>query len=260
VLSNEDGPIEVEGPKPHVSERYVPQRIRILTLNALHGYPDFDRQNERFKETVAEFKRLDADILVLQETWFVSQHGSMAERLAEELRFNYVYARANGSFRHIGFEEGSAILSRFPIVEAKRVLLKPRDPWWENRIALVAKISAPRLGEFNVVGVHLSNSESADDQAAYLQHVLKDQSIHLIAGDFNALPDSRAVKAVVDLGFVEAKPKNASAEPWIDHVFFAPPWHHFVKDVSWVITTQPMPGVRDAISDHDGILVELRFR
>jgi endonuclease/exonuclease/phosphatase family metal-dependent hydrolase len=261
VLSNEDGPIEIAGPKPYVNENRVPhlKTIRILTLNVLHGFPDFERQGERFKEALAELKRLDADIVVLQEAWIVSGHGSMAERLGEGLGFNYAYARANGSYARIGFEEGSAILSRFPIVEAKRIVLQPRQPWWENRIALIAKLQVPRIGNVHVVGVHLSTSAIADDQAAFLLETLKEDSRVVIAGDFNSLPDSRAIKTVVNRGFVEALPKNASTEPWIDHVFLAPPWHLIVKDASWIITTRPVAGVRDAISDHDGILVELQL-
>jgi len=44
-----------------------------------------------------------------------------------------------------------------------------------------------------------------------------------------------------------------------DHVFlsaaFQKRWAG--DDTLWILATQPVPGVREAISDHDGILVEL---
>lgn len=264
VLSNEEGRMPVAGRTHYIGYRggIPPRKIRLLNLNVLHGYPDFEKQRDRFSDTVKELKRHDADIVVLQEAWITSKHGNMPEWLGAELGVNHAYARANGSHYHIGFEEGSAILSRFPIIEAERILLRPRRPWWEHRIALIAKVNVPDLGHVTVVGVHLSNSDAADDQAGYLIEILRDRSPDIIAGDFNSLPNARAMKAFVAGGFVEALPNNASAEPWIDHVFLSPAFHKRweIKEASWIITTQAVPGVRDAISDHDGIVVELRRR
>jgi endonuclease/exonuclease/phosphatase family metal-dependent hydrolase len=266
VLSSEDESIVVSSSGPPVylmdgSSIHV-NRIRLFDLNVLHGYPDFDKQHERFKDAVKDMERLNADILILQETWTVAPLGNMADRLSKELGRNFVYGRANGRYSHIGFEEGGAILSRFSILEAKRMCMQPRSPWWENRVALMAKLDIGWGRPLIVVGVHLSNSESADDQAEFLLNLLRESPPDILAGDFNSLPDSRAVKAVLAAGFVEALPGNKSAEPWIDHVFFSPRLlrHYAVSEASWVIATQPVAGVRDAISDHDGILVELTKR
>jgi endonuclease/exonuclease/phosphatase family metal-dependent hydrolase len=91
-----------------------------------------------------------------------------------------------------------------------------------------------------------------------MQHCAPD----IIAGDFNAEPNSRAMAVLREGGYIEAVPKNVSAEPWIDHVFISPEFHRRweITDASWIIATQPVPGVREAISDHDGILVELTRR
>jgi hypothetical protein len=63
-------------------------------------------------------------------------------------------------------------------------------------------------------------------------------------------------------GFSEAIPNNRSDHPWIDHIFLSPrsqqTWG--IASAVWIITSQPVPGVRDAISDHDGILVDLQRR
>jgi endonuclease/exonuclease/phosphatase family metal-dependent hydrolase len=256
VFANEEGAIAVIGQN---SKPTVPvTKIRLFDLNVLHGIPDFENQEQRFRDTVGELQQLDADILVLQEVWHTSKHGNLAERLGKVLGFNHVYARANGSLARLGFEEGSAILSRFPILEAQRFRMQPRSPFWENRIALLTKID---LGHetLTVVGVHLSNTPSADDQAEYLQTNLQQHAPDIIAGDLNAGPESRAVKAFLHQGFAEAGPNNKDRAPWIDHVFLSPTfqkrWH--IKDANCMYATQPVPGRRGPISDHDGILVEL---
>ena len=220
------------------------------------------RMND-IRDTVTELKRVDADILVLQEVWTTTQHGSMAERLAEDLHYNVAYARANGRYSHIGFEEGSAILSRFPIIEARRIHLKPRSPWWENRIAILAKLAAPGGTLPRSIGVHLSNSSSADDQAEFLLEIMKEHAPDIIAGDLNAEPASRAVKALRERGFIEAIPQNRSEEPWIRSHFhgvalFSTCWK--TKAYLGRCHETGAAGVRDAISDHDGIVVDLDLR
>src|SRR5262249_6357684 len=114
-------------------------------------------------------------------------------------------------------------------------------------------------GPLTLVGVHLSTSEAAGAQAEFLAEMVKEHSPHVIAGDFNSTPDSQAVQAVVKRGFIEARPGNLGAEPRIDHVFLSPMLNQLgeLREVSWVPTSRPVVGVREAISDHDGILVEL---
>src|SRR5262249_13176657 len=66
VLSNEDGPIAVTN---NVSHAPRPERLRIVVFNVLHGYPDFLGQEERFHNTIAAFRALQPDVLILQEVW-----------------------------------------------------------------------------------------------------------------------------------------------------------------------------------------------
>jgi endonuclease/exonuclease/phosphatase family metal-dependent hydrolase len=258
VLTNEDAGVPVFGRADKPTAAVT--RLRLFNLNVDHGYPSLASHENRYAETRDEIRRLDADLIVLQEVWNTQEHRNLARRLSDELGYQFAYARANGSIDRIGFEEGSAVLSRFPIVEARRMCLKPRRPWWETRIALIVRID---LGTeaITIAGVHLSNSESANDQAEFL---LEDSRTwpDLIAGDFNAEPTSRAVREFDARGFVELMPKKNSPLPWIDHVFLAPAFANRweVTDASWILATEPVIGVRSAISDHNGILVELRRR
>ena len=81
-------------------------RLRVLQLNAYHGYPDSegrllpptgdaDRLG-RAKRLEAAIARLRPDIVVLQEAWCTVTEGCLADRLAGAGGFHAVYARATG--------------------------------------------------------------------------------------------------------------------------------------------------------------------
>jgi endonuclease/exonuclease/phosphatase family metal-dependent hydrolase len=211
VLSNHEEALPVTRAAPDGPVRA--DRVRVVDFNVLFGIPDFEGQEDRFQDTLAVFRAVRPDVIVLQEAWDTTRHGNVARRLGEALRLNHVYARANGSRRWLGYEEGSAILSRFPILEARRVLLAPRRPWWECRIALVATLD---LGDrlLTVAGLHCHHQDEgvAAEQARSLLGRLDRQGPVLLAGDFNAGSDSEAVRQFVREGFVDALPGG------IDHL------------------------------------------
>jgi len=62
-----------------------------------------------------EIRRQDADIVCLQEVPWAPHIGSAAQYLAARTGLNHVYFRANGNRWTILFEEGEAILSRYPL-------------------------------------------------------------------------------------------------------------------------------------------------
>ena len=201
---------------------------------------------------------MDPDILILQEVWHTPAHGNMAERLAADLEMNYVYARANGSRRLIGFEEGSAVLSRFPITRASRLVLSPRQPWWETRIALVAAID---LGseEMTVVGAHLAyqDQKCTERQTMDLIARIPRAELLVLAGDFNAESDSASVRRVVAAGYSDTVPGG------IDHLFLPSRmglagWK--LERAAWTLREAELSrliGKQTAVSDHPGIVADL---
>lgn len=252
-------------PDPSASALDAPPRLRVLNLNVLHGYPDFDAQERRYGLTLEAFRALECHVLILQESWRTRHHGHLAERLAEDLGLNMSYARANGSLRFLGFEEGSAILSRYPIRRARKIVLEPRRPWWESRIALVATldVTLPRPGatneeELTVAGLHLTHRgvETAGRQARALASLLDPSSVLLVGGDFNAQSTSQAVRAFTEGGFVDLIPGG------IDHLLMAADglgrWR--VLEARRALDPEEMErltGQRVAISDHPALLVDL---
>ncbi len=242
-------------------------RLRILQLNAYHGYPDREGglaglsagapaasdRLERANRLASAINRLRPDVVVLQEAWCTVTEGCLADRLAEDLELHAVYARANGSLRWLGFEEGAAILSRYPIAVPETWPLLPDRDRFERRIALTARIDFPAL-PFEVVGVHAANGdpELAAAQSQHLLGQLLDRAERpaLIAGDFNLDSDHSALSRFGEAGYRDVLPGG------IDHVLVdarASGW--------WPLWSEWSAQSRATapISDHPGILVEFQL-
>ncbi len=236
------------------------QRLRIVDFNVLHGYPHFRGQEDRFAHLAVALEILDPTVVVLQEAWSVAGHGQMAERLGRELGMGVAYGAANGSRRLIGFEEGIAVLSRLPILAARRIHLPPRRPFWERRIALLVTLDLGGGETLMVVGVHLTNTsaEVAAAQARYLAHRLPASGFVIVAGDLNAPSDSAVTHPLSARGFDDTVPGG------IDHIFvggLSGAWS--IERASWTLRPQDLAqliGVAAEISDHPGIVVNLSCR
>lgn len=132
--------------------------ITVATLNMLHGLPRFEYLEPRRALILAELERLSPDVILLQEVpVFRSRSEQIGPWLAESLGYNLAYGRAGC----IGFEEGEAVLSRYPILEAQRQVLRPRPGLFENRIVLRAVIDTP-LGTLEVYNTHFSHRVNRD--------------------------------------------------------------------------------------------------
>jgi endonuclease/exonuclease/phosphatase family metal-dependent hydrolase len=254
VLSNQEGPVSVV--QAATGSTTHPDHLRIVDFNVLHGIPDFKDQEARFQDTLAAFRVVNPDLIVLQEAWDTSAHGNMAQRLSAALHLNQVYARANGSRQLLGLEEGSAILSRFPILEARRLLLAPRTPWWECRIALVATIDSGRR-KLTIAGLHCHDQQEgvATAQAFSLLSRIDLSKAAIVAGDFNADSDSLAVTQFTDSGFMDVLPGG------IDHLLLPRnAWGWKLSEVSWTFRPKDLEkllGRMVAISDHPAIVADL---
>lgn len=234
-------------------------RLRILQLNAHHGYPDSegrllppvsasDRPG-RAGRLEAAIARLQPDIVLLQEAWCTVAEGCLADRLAAGLNLHAVYGRANGSLRWLGFEEGSAILSRFPVADPRVWPLAPNRDAFERRIALTARIDHPRL-PFELVGAHLANGDAdlAGAQAEGLLEriVARPGRPVLIAGDLNLSDDHPALARFREAGYRDLM------DGGIDHVLL-----DAANSGWWPLWTEWAEN--GAVSDHPGILVEFQL-
>ncbi|GJM40713.1 MAG: hypothetical protein DHS20C20_09950 [Ardenticatenaceae bacterium] len=257
--------------------------LRILSLNMLHGHPDFAFLDQRIELLSQEIGRLEVDIVLLQEVPWNRKHGQTAQQLAEQGGFNYAYYRANGNLSLIGFEEGSTILSRFPLENISFAELLPRAGFFENRIVLHATALTPQ-GPLDLFVTHLTdgmesvNAAQIESLLAFVQNEAKHPAI--VAGDFNAVEDSPQIIKLVGLwqdSYRLANPEavgatccvvnlsNGSAaglQKRIDYLFLAPEADRAITEVEITrVFAEPFKIANGTLwlSDHAGLLATINI-
>lgn len=236
-----------EGPRFAGSHR-VPDadpRFLVASFNV-----KFSRHPDRVVALFREHEALrHADVVALQE---MNEDG--VERIARALGYDYVYypsavhPSADGHF-------GNAVLSRWPIVSDRKLVLPHRSRWRKlQRAACVAEIA---VGErrLRVVSVHLEtpfgiSRRQRHDQA---RTIVDDSALSphpvVVAGDFN----SRWIAADFErAGFRWATRAVGGTFRWFE-------WDHvFVRGLP--LPTEPRSGlVRDTrgASDHRPVWAEI---
>jgi len=195
-------------------------------------------------ERLEAFSRLvedhQVDVLLLQE---VSRTIDLrVDRwLAERLGMGYVYARANGHQRGIGFEEGLAIFSRFPLHTPRLTELDRRQNPFVRRLVLGATMETP-CGPLKAFSVHLGLIHRHNQtQMSHLRDwvaSLAGSASALIGGDFNsheASPQMQQIRKIWRDVFRQLHPKGDATThelrwPWgarlrrarLDYVFLHP--------------------------------------
>jgi endonuclease/exonuclease/phosphatase family metal-dependent hydrolase len=259
--------------------------LRVLSLNMLHGFPRFERLDDRLSLIAAEIKGIDADIVCLQEVPWSWRAGDGLRRLGELAGLNYVGLRANGNRWAILFEEGAAILSRYPLSDPFGEELKPTAGFFQHRVVLKATAATPN-GKLDVYVTHLThnNPEANQAQAAALKMLVERTARNpaIVAGDLNAKPGSPQIELLVPAwvdsyraanpdqpGFtccvddLTAKDGGRPTGPLverIDYVFLVPGAGREVRVKSAArIFDKPFPVDNGWLwaSDHAGLLVEV---
>jgi endonuclease/exonuclease/phosphatase family metal-dependent hydrolase len=223
-------------------------KLRVLSLNVLHGRPDFERLAERLSLIASEIVRLQVDIALLQEVPWTRQFGSAASYLAESTGMNYAYLRANGNRRLIGFEEGEVVLSRYPLLFTEFSELKPRAGFFEHRVVLHAVVQTP-IGPLDLYVTHLTNGAEqvnqgqSDSLHTYVARTA--QHVAVVAGDFNAQEESPQIRALnrewMD-AYRNANPGNTGYTCCILELS-APPSNPLTKRIDYIFIV-PAAGVQ----------------
>jgi endonuclease/exonuclease/phosphatase family metal-dependent hydrolase len=186
----------------------------------------------QFDRILAELKRLDADIVLLQEVDRYCQRSGyrdVARELAHELDMNWVAA---GEFQEIGEGRrqqaaltGQAILSRFAIDDAEslpfeaqarwRWTINPVQPRRGGRLALRAT-----TGGVVMYNTHFESGGDERLRARQLEEITADAKRHtgapqLIAGDLNtaAFLDSPVFSGLSKAAFADLLPDASRRGP-----------------------------------------------
>jgi endonuclease/exonuclease/phosphatase family metal-dependent hydrolase len=172
------------------------QSITILSANLCHTWPKRNFPFERLQKFVELVKEKQADILLLQEVMHTDTsqvHGW----LADQLQMNVAYARTNGDRQWLHFEEGVAVLSRFPILHSEQKFLKSAFHPFVHRQALAAQIATP-CGKILAISTHLSITPWQNrHQIEQIQSWIEGQDHStILGGDFNAAEHTHRIARI----------------------------------------------------------------
>jgi endonuclease/exonuclease/phosphatase family metal-dependent hydrolase len=269
--------------------------LTVLTHNVLHGGPwsgfagDGQRLERRMDLIADALAALRPDVVALQEAAVSRRLGDVAERLARRLGYHHVHAPATGYvfgdwalsrlvIGALGFREGPAILSRFPILESEVSTLPRCQHALDPRVLLRARLDTT-WGPIDVFSTHISRDDCQARRVAELVAQGRNGLPSVLMGDFNAIESSAAIRALTEeAGFVDAyrraNPDAAGATVWqridapwpmarrrVDYIFLVPGLD-VQGDVgtSRVVLDSPhrLPdGTTLWPSDHYGVLAEL---
>ena len=165
-------------------------KLKVLSWNIWHG--------NHLPEVIDFLKNADADVIALQEV-IVKDGTNTAELIAEALGYAFAYYPAIQK----DYQQGNAIVSRYPIVESKPHLLSDENLYAETaetepRIAVETTLVVDDIN-IKVFSVHLAYSfkfqpsQMRELQVDNLLKVLPKIST-ILMGDFNSHPDNSSIK------------------------------------------------------------------
>ncbi|MEM7455209.1 MAG: endonuclease/exonuclease/phosphatase family protein, partial [Planctomycetota bacterium] len=231
------------------AQAQVAPQLRVLTYNIHHGEGTdgvFDYQ--RIADVI---ERLNPDVIALQEVDRNTQRArgvDQAAELARLLEMNHVFGNA---LYYSGGEYGEAVLSRFPIEDARAHHL-PFSHGNEPRTALEVRVVPDNgIPEFRFVGTHLchQSNETRLEQTRELNQLFSGGSSSVIlVGDLNARPQSEPMSVLLEGNWIDAVAPDSK----IDYVLLRKndPW----KIIETIILDEPV------VSDHDPVLTVLEWQ
>jgi endonuclease/exonuclease/phosphatase family metal-dependent hydrolase len=264
----------------------IDTRLRVLTWNLWWRFGPWEARQPAILETL---RRIDADVIALQETW--DDPGSSQVRdLADALGYHHAYGTGFAEFPETF---GNAVLSRWPIDATETRPLPAVEGLDELRVVLRAEIDGPR-GAFDVYSTHtnwrLDQSHVRQLQVTGICELVQQRPDDLVlppivCGDFNADPDSDEIRMMTGKAAVPV-PKLVFIDAWaavgdspgftwsnanpfaaadlepdrrIDYVFVGYPRPGGAGHVTGarVEAVEPVGGVHP--SDHYAMYAELRY-
>ena len=204
--------------------------LRVVTFNLLHGGPssgwrgDGEHLEERLALVTRELGALAPDVVGLQEASITRGRGNVAARLAKALGLHWAHASATRRVSGVrwldglivwgmNFEEGPAILSRFPIVETDVVDLPRCRRFYDPRVLLHATVQTPR-GRLDVFSTHTGHDACQVRRIAEIVRGRRGTLPAVVMGDFNAADTADWMLALGrEHGFLDAFRVAQPAEP-----------------------------------------------
>jgi endonuclease/exonuclease/phosphatase family metal-dependent hydrolase len=232
--------------------------ITVATYNIRHGRGMDERVD--LARTAAAIRRLDADIVALQEVDRRVQRSGGDDQAAVLGELLDRHSAFGAFFPYQGGEYGMALLSRHPLDRVTPLRLPDGN---EPRIALMAQLVLPSGARLQVVNVHFDwvrDDSLRVRQVDALAAVLDTVSLPMILlGDFNDVPESRTMRRWQSRFVALDKPADdpftfSSTAPSkaIDHILLAPPSRWDGRSVRVITDT--------VTSDHRAVVGRVTLR
>jgi len=170
-------------------------RLKVLCYNLRFG------ELASLEELADFIKKENPDVVALQEvdvnttrTRAPHQNG---KNFISELAFRTGMLSLYGkTIPYAGGYYGIGILSKYPIVSSKRILLPMPEGAKEQRAVLISEIELPDSRTITFACTHLdyTTSEVRQAQATFINNILLQcDKPAILCGDFNAKPDSKEI-------------------------------------------------------------------
>ncbi|MGD2078515.1 MAG: endonuclease/exonuclease/phosphatase family protein [Chloroflexota bacterium] len=172
--------------------------LTVMTANLWHDWPRHRNHRSRLEAFAQLVEEQGADVLLLQEVAHVGDFRA-DQWLATRLGMAFVYGQANGDNQSNSFEEGVAVLSRFPLAEPAICYLAPRPFSLVRRLAVGVTVKAPHA-EFLAISAHLGHGRRLNTrQLNRLQEWTEKTAAGrpaIVGGDFNTGEDSPQMQRI----------------------------------------------------------------
>lgn len=246
------------------------QGLTVISANLWHDWPKYRRSLERLEAFARLVEEHRADVLLLQEVARTKNFWT-DQWLSQRLGMAYVYSRANGHLGGIGFEEGLAVFSRYPLGQPVLRQLSPAENRFSRRLALGTQVKSP-CGDLLAFSVHLGlvsrqNSEQTVKLSNWVQDISRGMTV-LVGGDFNAGERSQQIKRLQQKWLDTFRQLNPFADgtthelrwPWgrpfrrdrLDYIFLK------ARENNWnVMEARHLESVGELHSDHLAVLLKL---
>ena len=244
----------VAASSPLHAEDAPPRTLRVLSYNIHHGRGNDGRVD--LARIALVIRSAQPDLVALQEVDESVRRSGQVAQTAELARLTGLHGKFARQIDYDGGQYGQAILSKWPLGELDLHML-PGDPPREQRLLARASIQA-NGHTFWFATTHLHHADQAirEAQVAALNRLFStSEPPVIVAGDFNATPESAAMGKVARAWQIAGAGQNLAtfpaAEPsrQLDYVVFRPGQRWRVTSVE--VIAEPVA------SDHAPLLVVL---
>ena len=181
----------------------------VLTLNLWHDAGPWPQRRDRIADWIA---RLDPDLIGFQEALVGDGFDQVQEILGKSSAYHCDFERASDFWGERDAAFGNAIASRWPILQRKSLDLPDRGDG-ETRVALGVRVDAPG-GVVDFWCTHLNwrlpHGDVRERQVSALASEVISNRVRagfppIIAGDFNADPDSDEIRFMTGRHSIEGR-------------------------------------------------------